>query len=554
MSKPRTPLEVLDLYPPHDGSLYGAFAARVAVRGDSPFLHFENRSWSWTEFDRHVIAAAHALASIGIERGDRVAIMARNSDRHVLLLLATARIGAILVPVNPDFLAMETGHALTLAKVAAVACDKDRLAIVRQACEARSIAPRIIGLDADDARDTDNLANLAANAPEVDLPIDIKATEPGLIIFTSGTTGFPKGALHSQANYVLAGEAFVERMRLTPEDRVLAIFPLFHINALFYSVAGAIMAGASLVVLQKFSASRFWETVHDFGITQTNIMEAAETILVQRPRSEFRPGHRLRKIYGVRPPADAVFRGEFGVPHLITGYGMTEIPATLTSPFDGIQKPGSMGVLGRHPDPNRPWTECRIVDDNGKELGDGEIGELLVRSPIAMLEYFGDPEQTARAFDDGWFRTGDLVRRDSDGYFYFVSRKKDIIRRRGENIAAIEVEAVINRMPGIEESAVLAAEAELGEEILAIVVPLDGHAPTHEAIAAWCGERLSAMKVPRYIAIAGRLPHTATHKIDKPALRADRALIASARDMQGGSTDKSHAAGKVAAANQQQSI
>lgn len=549
MSNARTSLEVLGLYPPHDGTLYGAFAARVAVNGDRPFLFFEDRSWTWVEFDRAVVRASRALRALGVGRGDRVAIMARNSDRHVLLLLAAARAGAILVPVNPDFLVAETGHALALARVSVVACDRDRRAMVARACAARGLAPRIVGLD---GADPDDLDALMANAPDAGPPADVAAADPGLIIFTSGTTGFPKGALHSQASYVLAGEAFVERMRLTPEDRMLAVLPLFHINALFYSVAGAIMAGASLVVAEKFSASRFWDIVRDFGVTQANIMEAVETILVQRPRGEFRPGHALRKIYGVRPPADAVFRAEFGVPHLITGYGMTEIPATLTSPFDGVQKAGSMGVLGRHPDPGRAWTGCRIVDEGGRDLADGEIGELLVRSPIVMLEYFGDPEQTASAFEGDWFRTGDLVRRDGDGYYYFVSRKKDIIRRRGENIAAIEVEAVINRMPGVEESAALAAQAELGEEILAIVVPLPGRTLAHEEIAAWCAAHLSAMKIPRYVALAAALPHTATHKIDKPALRADRALLASARDMRGGPANRPRAAERNAAVDKRQ--
>jgi len=226
-------------------------------------------------------------------------------------------------------------------------------------------------------------------------------------------------------------------------------------NALFYSVAGALAAGGSVAIVPKFSASTFWQTAVELGATVANIIEAIGSILQARPRGEFRPDHRIRAVYGVRQNFAETFRSAFGIPHLFSGFGMTEIPGVTCNPLEGPNKPGSMGMIGRHPDPARPWAECRILDDAGQDVPAGEVGELAVKTPIIMQGYFRDPEQTRAAFRDGWFLTGDLVRRDDDGFFFFVSRKKDIIRRRGENIAGAELDRVIGAHPGVLEVAAI---------------------------------------------------------------------------------------------------
>jgi crotonobetaine/carnitine-CoA ligase len=302
---------------------------------------------------------------------------------------------------------------------------------------------------------------------------------------------------------------------------------------LFYSLAGTLAAGCSALIVKKFSASTFWRTALDHGVTEVNIIEAIGTILKNRPRAEFGAGHKIRTIYGVRESVAQCFRGEFGIAHCIGGYGMTEIPGVTCNPFEGPQKPGSMGPIGRHPDPARPWAECRVVDDEGRDAGVDEVGELIVRTPIIMQGYFRDPEQTRAAFRDGWFLTGDLVRRDADGYFYFVSRKKDIIRRRGENIAGAELDRVIGMHPAVHEAAAIPVPAELGEdEILVAVVVKPGRKLAAEEIAQWCRERLAPMKVPRYVVFLDELPHTPTHKIAKHVLKADATLKARAVDLQ----------------------
>ena len=327
-----------------------------------------------------------------------------------------------------------------------VVASAETLGVVREACEGLATAPWFLMLDAAQAKCTLARSRRAC-AVRADAA-DVSGDDTVLIVYTSGTTGFPKGAMHSQSSFITGGEAFVQRVYLQPDDRVMVVLPLFHINALFYSVAGTLAAGCSMIVVPRFSASTFWQTAVDYGATEVNIIEAIGTILKNRPRSEFRPDHTLRAIYGVRHSMEATFRDDFKIPHLIGGYGMTEIPGVTCNPVEGVRKPGSMGRSAAIPIPRGRGRSAASSTTTGRTSRVGEEGELLVKTPILMQGYFRDPEQTKEAFADGWFKTGDLVKRDEDGYFFFVSRKKDIIRRRGENIAGAELDRVIGMHPG----------------------------------------------------------------------------------------------------------
>lgn len=527
----KKPLEVLRLYAEHDYTLNGVLASRAARDPARPFMRFRDRQWSWGEFALKAEAAARVLASRGIAKGDRVGVMARNCDGHVVMLFALARLGAIMVPVNPEFGVEEAKYVLHHAEVSAVAATTDTLEVARKAAAGLKTPAWFLMLDAA-AADAPLLDDLL-NSAQADLPATVDADATCLIVYTSGTTGFPKGAMHSQRSFVTGGEAFVQRVYLQDDDRVMVVLPMFHINAMFYSVAGTLAAGASMIIIPKFSASTFWQTAVDTGATEVNIIEAIGSILRARPRSEFRPDHKITKVYGVRASMDETFKNEFKIPHRIGGYGMTEIPGVTRNPFEGPQKLGSMGPIGRHPDPARPWAQCRVVDDEGRDLPDGEAGELWVKTPILMQGYFRDPEQTKNTFHDGWFKTGDLVKRDSDGYFYFISRKRDIIRRRGENIAAAELDRVVGEHPAVAEAGTIAVPSELGEDEIFVICALKpGAAVTAQEIADWCKSRLAPQKVPRFVAFIDELPHTPTHKIAKAQLREDKALRARAVDLQ----------------------
>lgn len=530
-------LEVLQLYPPHDGTIAGMLRSRCTMAADREFIQYRGQSHSYRQVRDAVGETARALAGLGVTSSARVGVMSLNHPSTVLVLFALAQLGATMVPVNPDYGVDETGYVLGHAEACGVIASPACLPTVRAACQRLPVMPWLLLSEADASLDgrppvLSELARAAAGAPP---PASGDPDATCVFIYTSGTTGFPKGVMHSQRNLLTAGEGFVERMQLQPLDRLLCVLPLFHINAIFYSLAGALAAGATLILEPRFSASTFWRTVKDSGATEVNTIAGASSILMRRARSEYVPGHQLRKMYGAPFTEETmrVFRDDFHVPTLIEGYGMSEIPGALNNPFLGPRKVGSMGLPSRHPDPAVSLAELRIADDNGQFLPAGQTGELVVRTPIVMQGYFKDEAQTRAAFRDGWFLTGDLARVDEDGFFWFVTRKKDIIRKRGENISGAELDRVIGEHPAVLEAAAIAVPSELGEdEILVAVVLRPGTALAHEDIAQWCRERLAAIKVPRYVAFVDALPHTPTHRVAKFKLRDDAAVRAVARDLQ----------------------
>lgn len=521
-----TPLEVLDSFPAHACTLPGLFESRCDAVPGRDLLAGEIRPWTYAAARQAVARIAAQLVALDVRRGDRVACVSHNSDLVPLLFLALGQVGAVFVPVNPALTPEEMAYILGHCEPRVVFAQDEDVERVRAVAAGLPRCPGVLSASSlDGPGDQSLLAGLA--------PPD--AQDPLVIIYTSGTTGFPKGVVHSHRNFVLAAEAFVERLHLQPGERLMAILPFFHINALFYSFGGALACGGTLVTMPRFSASRFWQVAATHGATQLNILAAVGNILPQRPRSEFDPTHRIRKIYGgpISAAMMQAFQDEFGVPELIEGFGMSEIPGALNNPFDGPRKAGSIGLPARHPRMPEGFAQARVVDDSGAEVADGQEGELLVRTPISMVEYFRDPQQTAQAYADGWLKTGDIARRDAQGYFYFVARKKDIIRRRGENIAGAELDRVIGEHPDVQEAATIGVPAPLGDEdILAVVVARTQPAPTPQSIIDWCTPRLAAMKLPRYIVFADSLPHTASQRVMKHLLKKDPALLARAWDRQ----------------------
>jgi crotonobetaine/carnitine-CoA ligase len=269
----RTPIETLSLYPPHGETIGGLLMGRARYGPDRPFLVFRGEVRTYGEAVELVARTGRALRTRGITKGDRVAVMAPNSDAYVILFLALARVGAVLVPVNPEFGAAEAGYVFNHATVSAVACTAETLAIARAACAGMAPQPWFVLLEGATA-DVPTFTDLLTSAPGGSLPDDATADDACLILYTSGTTGFPKGVMHSQRNFVLAGEGFVERMHLQPDDRLFVVLPLFHINALFYSLGGALAAGASLLLAPRFSASAFWKTAAEGGATEVTRLAA----------------------------------------------------------------------------------------------------------------------------------------------------------------------------------------------------------------------------------------------------------------------------------------
>jgi crotonobetaine/carnitine-CoA ligase len=222
---------------------------------------------------------------------------------------------------------------------------------------------------------------------------------------------------------------------------------------------------------------------------------------------------------------------EFGIRDVIECYGMTEIPGVFAVPFEGPRKIGSMGIVSPHPDPGVERPQARIVDAAGADVARGQMGELLVRTPTMLQGYFQAPEATAAAIHDGWFRTGDLSLQDSEVFYYYKGRMKDLIRRRGENISGMELDKVLGAHPAVADAAAIGVPSELGEEdILAVVVPRPGSVVDPWDLKAWVADRLSAGKAPRYVCVVDALPYTPTQRVEKYKLRADKGLLQRATD------------------------
>ena len=287
---------------------------------------------------------------------------------------------------------------------------------------------------------------------------------------------------------------------------------------------GALAAEAGLVLLPRFSLSRFWEDVRRYRPTKFNCPIAAAYLIAKEPPTPRDKDHTLRMVFmgPLKEDLAKTFEERFGIVP-IDGYGMTECPNICQNPHDGLRKVGSMGVPGAFPDPSIPLTEMKLVDEADRDVPTGTIGEVVVRSPLLTLGYYKDPKRTAEAMRGGWFHTGDNAVKDEDGYYYFVDRKKDVIRRRGENISSAEVESVLLSHPEVLEAAVIPVPSELGEDdVKACIVTHPDAAVRPEALADWCEERLARFKVPRYIEFRESLPKTPTQKVEKYVLRRER--------------------------------
>lgn len=404
---------------------------------------------------------AAGLASRGAGRGDTVALVAANRPETIFTWFAANHLGAKMLVLNP-------------------ALKEPELEAMFAAANARVALRSFEGLESD--------------APPP--PVAARPDDVAVLLATSGTTGTPKLIPQTHRLLCLTAEALPAWLGLSPDDRLMTALPLFHINAQAYSTLGSLGAGASLVLLPKFSASRFFEDAKRTNATVFNAVGAMINILLAtEPRPSDRD-HSLRLCYSALALPEArhrEFEERFGV-KMIVGYGMSETTFGTVWPLDQPPRYGTMGTLRQHP---------RLGIVNEAKLGDD--GELFLKNPATNGE---------------WLATGDIVKRDADGWFTFVSRKKEVIRRRGENVAAGEVEAVLLEHPAVLEAAVVAAPSKLGEdEIVAYVAPKPNAAIDVESITAFCKERLADFKVPSAIHVRHSLPKTATERIAKHLLR-----------------------------------
>jgi carnitine-CoA ligase len=488
---------------------------------ESTFLIHGEEQVSYREFNRRVDQAASAWSHLGVRRGDRVAFMLENRPEFLQCWLGLAKIGGILVAINTRWQSTEVEYFLTLSEPRFGLVTEQFRAVFRSAMGEESTLEQVLTFG-DDVHFADFGALLIESAGDVPR-IELKASDVISFISTSGTTGRPKAVMQTHGNYVLTGEGYAGWVELQSTERIYLCLPLFHINSQAYTVMGAIAARGAIVLVERFSASRFWSDMNRYRVNVFNHIGSMLVVLMKRDPDPRERGHAVRLTYGgpaLPGPTRIQVEERFGFT-VISGIGMSETTFGLIEPLHQARRSGSLGTVRQHPDP-RIRNEARVVDDGGHDVPAGQVGELLFRSPVQMKGYYRDPEQTAATIRDGWLYTGDLVRQDTDGYFYFIDRKKDIIRVRGENVASSEVEQVLADHPEVEEASVVGVPSDLtDEDIAAFVVARPGSEPTPDALVEWCRARLASFKVPRHVWIVPTLPKTETLRTEKHRLRTD---------------------------------
>jgi crotonobetaine/carnitine-CoA ligase len=353
-------------------------------------------------------------------------------------------------------------------------------------------------------------------------PIAARSDDVAVMIPTSGTTGRSKLVMQTHRAYTMAGVGFPYWLGLSEEDRLMTSLPLFHVNAPAYSVLGSIAAGAGLILLPRFSGSRFIDWSRRYGATEFNAIGSMLEILMRQPERADDADNPVRLCYtGPSPPKERQLEIErrFGF-EIVCGYALSESPYGLiwkkgTRPYGTLGSPRQHPALGE-------INYARVLDE-GRPIAPGEIGELELKNPAVMLGYHDMPEETRKVLSDGWLRTGDLVRVNADGTFTFIGRKKEIIRRRGENLSPVEVEMALEAHPAVAEAAVVGVPSELSEEeVKAFVVMIEGADVTLSELRQFAAGRLAPFKVPRYFEVVAELPHTPTGRVAKHELPSDR--------------------------------
>lgn len=474
-------------------------------------------------------AVKNQLNELGMRKGDKIGLLFPNQPGYVVSFFGASGLGATVVPINPLLKSEEIAHILSDSEARALIVHESALQeVIRALPEVPSIEQVIVcRTTAGPIQDSEvtrrvSLVDLVSFTDGKPAGSWVEPVDPGsdlvLLVYTSGTTGKPKGAMLTHANLFSAIESALEAFRLNDSDRFLAVLPLCHIYGLAVVMLGTMWRGGTLVVLEKFDAGQALATIESERVTLVPAVPAMyQFMLMELDRNKYDLSSVRICLSGAAAlPTDLIARIEerFGAV-LVEGYGMTESSCIATvNPPDGVRKPGSVGPAVKN-------VAVEVLADNGQVLPPGEknIGQVALKGPNVMRGYYKRPEATQECFSDGWFLTGDLGYKDEDGYLYLVGRQKELIIRGGQNIYPREVEEVILRMPEVAEAAVIGVpDRFMGERVKAVVVPRPGAGLTEEQVKEFCAARLAEYKVPRLVEFLAQLPRNSTGKVLKRLL------------------------------------
>ena len=492
--------------------------------------HFMGKDTSYAEFDQSVSMFATALQDLGIKKGDHVAFLLGNTPHFLISLYATMRIGATAIPVNPIYTPDEISYIIHNSDAKAVIALDLMLPLVEKAagafptvehyiiCETVPETPeKIAALPAEVKAKVLPFSQLITKGRPNFNPIEMDENETAIILYTSGTTGRPKGAMLTHKNLYSNARDVAEYLSFTENDRIITTLPVFHVFALTVVVNAPLLTGATLLLMPKFSPADIFTVAREKKATVFAGVPTMYNFLYQFPTGESTDFATIRLAIsgGSSLPVALLhnFEEKFAV-RISEGYGLSEAsPVTCFNPLDRDRIPGSIGT-------NIVNVENKVVDEFGEEVKDGLVGELVVRGPNVMKGYYKMPEETEATIRDGWLYTGDMAKRDDNGYFYIVDRKKDLAIVGGYNVYPREVEEVLFAHRDIVEAAVIGVpDPDFGEAIHAFVVVKDGVSLTPEALEHYCAERLAKYKVPKRFEFLDELPKNTTGKILRRSLK-----------------------------------
>jgi len=481
--------------------------------------------WTRRQIWEESLALAHGLRRRGVGRGDRIVMMLENRPEFLVAWFASSMLGAISVPLNTSHKGAVLEHMISGSGCSVIVCEPALVATVEAASGANANDPILVVVDDEDAslavgpaRHVSWSSIVAENVSDAEVIVDsVDPWDTASIMYTSGTTGRSKGVVCSHRAIMRLGEVNNYVLGHGPEDVSFSCLPLFHGNALWTSFLAGLIGRSRIVIAPRFSASRFWAQVSRTEATVLSLLGAMGNILQQCDPNLSERDHRVRIALCVPVPEDREgFEKRFGFP-LTEVYGSTDSGIVIGTPA-GQSRPGSCGRA-------LPDCELDVVDDFDQPVPPGTPGELVFRPGrpwIMPSGYWGMPEESLGVWRNLWLHTGDYVQRDVDGWFSFVDRKKDAIRRAGENISSVEVEEALLGHEAISEVAVYGVPSELGEqEVMAAVVTKQGHDLELRALLTYCEERLAYFAIPRFYRLIDELPHNRSQRVDKVSLRAE---------------------------------
>jgi crotonobetaine/carnitine-CoA ligase len=518
MTNPTLPLDLVADFPPGTRTVPQMLRRQAERHGERTLFRCDDEAIGYAEALDDAKRFAALFASAGIKRGDRVALICGNCPEFVRLFLGLAWLGAVSVPINTASRGFQLQHILANSGARILVVQDTFFAAVETIDFAELPVERIwtVGAAALPATSADGLT--VEPLPDASGEVPAADTGPGdllTILYTSGTTGLSKGVCCPHAQFFWWAVYTGRQLGVVEGDVLHTPLPLFHTNALncFFQ---ALLHGATQVVERRFSVTEFWPALARSGATVTYLLGAMVPMLLSRPASPAESAHKVRVALspGVPENFHAPFTERTTIV-LLDGFGTTESNAVIASTPDS-RKPGWMGRL-------IDGFEARVVDEDDTGLPDGEPGELILRGdePFSIATgYFGMPEKTVETWRNLWLHTGDRVVRGEDGFYRFVDRMKDAIRRRGENISSYEVEQVLTSHPAVSLAAVFPVKSDLAEdEVMASIVLKEGADVTEEALVRFCEGKMSYFAVPRFVEFVAELPRTESGKIQKYKLR-----------------------------------